>query len=158
VPVLAGAQQCRKILRRDLGPWQAFIHSTYGNPVEGEVLTEAIGSSLDHMRSIRGTLRAFLLDAVTKGHSFGESSAPMADALLMEIGPAQLARLRSLYEAATGPLSGGRSEDTLLEALRYWIFRTHHGLFGANDPGAQHVALRHAYDFLWWRGFLEAMP
>jgi hypothetical protein len=145
-------------LRPDMDPWRAFIRSTYGLAVEGEVLSAAVGASLGLMRRNRGTLRAFLLDAVLQGRSLGESSSPVADALLLEIGPAQLGHLRSFYEACTGPLSGGRSEDTLLEALRQWIFRTHHGLFGANDPGAEHVVIRHAYDFLWWRGFMERVP
>ena len=142
-------------LRRDMNPWQAFIRSTYERPVEGEVLSAAIRASLGHMRSTQGTLRAFLLDAVIQGRSLGESSLPVVNALLTEIGQDQMGHLRSFYAANSGPTSDAASEGTLLETLRLWIFRTHPGLFGANDPGAEHVAMRHAYDFLWWRGFLE---
>lgn len=145
-------------LRRDMNPWQAFIRSTYGRPVEGEVLSAAIGVSLGHMRSTQGTLRSFLLDAVIQGRSHGESSSPVVNALLTEIGQDQMGHLRSFYEANSGPTSDAASEGTLLETLRLWIFRTHPGLFGANDPGAENVALRHAYDFLWWRGFIETTP
>jgi hypothetical protein len=110
------------------------------------------------MRSTQGTLRAFLLGAVIQGRSLGESSSPAVNALLTEIGQDQMGHLRSFYEANSGPTSNAASECKLLETLRLWIFRTHPGLFGANDPGAEHVTLRHAYDFLWWRGFIETTP
>ena len=60
--------------------------------------------------------------------------------------------------ANLGPLTEAAPEGPLLEALRNWIFRSHANLFTANDPGAEHVTLRHAYDYLWWRGFLEGAP
>ena len=142
-------------LRGDMGLWQAFIRSTYERTVEGEVLSAHIGTSLARMRSTRGTLRAFLVDAVVQGQSLGQSTSSAVDALLTEIGPAQMGRLRSFYAANSGPLSGQAAEGFLLEVLRQWIFRTHASLLNPNDPGAEHVALRHAYDFLWWRGFLE---
>ena len=104
---------------------------------------------------LQGTLRAFLLDAVIQGRSLGQSSSSAVDALLSEIGPAQMGRLRSFYAANSGPLSDRASQGLLLGVLRQWIFRTHASLLNANDPGAEHLALRHAYDFLWWRGFLE---
>ena len=142
-------------LRGDMGLWQAFIRSTYEHPVEGEVLSAHIGTSLARMRSTQGTLRAFLLDAVIQGRSLGQSTSSAVDALLSEIGPAQMGRLRSFYAANSGPLSDRASQGLLLGVLRQWIFRTHASLLNANDPGAEHLALRHAYDFLWWRGFLE---
>jgi hypothetical protein len=138
-----------------MGLWQAFIRSTYERTVEGEVLSAHIGTSLARMRSTRGTLRAFLVDAVVQGQSLGQSTSSAVDALLSEIGPAQMGRLRSFYAANSGPLSDRASQGFLLEVLRQWFFRTHASLLNPNDPGAEHVALRHAYDFLWWRGFLE---
>jgi hypothetical protein len=65
-----------------------------------------------------------------------------------KIGQDQIGHLRAFSEANSRPTSDAASEGTLLETLRRWIFRTHPGLFGANDLGAEHLAIRHAYDFL----------
>ena len=151
----AGRAFVATLLRRDMDPWRAFIRSTYGGPVEGELLSAAIAGSLDRMQTQQGTLRAFLLDAVLEGRSFAQSSSPAVEALLTETGPLQIQRLRPFYAANSGPLTEAAPEGPLLEALRNWIFRSHANLFTANDPGAEHVTLRHAYDYLWWRGFLE---
>lgn len=153
----AGRALVATMLRRDLDPWRAFIRSTYGHSVEGEVLSAAFAGSLDRMRSHQGTLRAFLLDAVLQGRGFAQSASPAVEALLTEAGPDQLGRLHPFYVTNSGPLTDAAPEGPLLEALRQWIFQSHASLFGANDPGAEHVALRHAYDFLWWRGFLEGL-
>lgn len=154
----AGRAFVATLSRRDMDPWRAFIRSTYGGPVEGELLSAAVAGSLDRMRTQQGTLRAFLLDAVLEGRSFAQSSSPAVEALLTETGPEQLGRLRPFYAANSGPLTEAAPEGPLLEALRNWIFRSHANLFTANDPGAEHVTLRHAYDYLWWRGFLEGAP
>lgn len=153
----AGRALVATLLRRDLDPWRAFIRSTYGRPVEGEVLSAAVGAGLERMRRTKGTLRAFLLDAVLQGRGFAQSTSPTVEDLLTETGPDQLSRLRPFYVANSGPLTEAAQEGPLLEGLRQWIFRTHPGLFGANDPGAEHVAIRHAHDFVWWRGFLEGL-
>ena len=153
----AGRALVATLLRQDMDPWRAFIRSTYGGPVEGELLSAAVAGSLDRMRIQQGKLRAFLLDAVLEGRGFAKSTSPAVNTLLTETGPEQLGRLRSFYAANLGPLTGVAPEGPLLEALRHWIFRSHANLFAANDPGAEHVALRHAYDFLWWRGFLESV-
>lgn len=153
----AGRAFVATLLRQDMDPWRAFIRSTYGGPVEGELLSAAVAGSLDRMWIQQGTLRAFLLDAVLEGRGFAKSTSPAVNTLLTETGPEQLGRLRSFYAANFGPLTGVAPEGPLLEALRHWIFRSHANLFAANDPGAEHVALRHAYDFLWWRGFLESV-
>ena len=153
----AGRAFVATLLRQDMDPWRAFIRSTYGGPVEGELLSAAVAGSLKRMRIQQGTLRTFLLDAVLEGRSFAQSSSPAVEALLTETGSEQLGRLRPFYAANLGPLTEAAPEGPLLEALRHWIFRSHANLFTANDPGAEHVALRHAYDFLWWRGFLESI-
>ena len=80
----AGRAFVATLLRRDMDPWRAFIRSTYGGPVEGELLSAAIAGSLDCMRTQQGTLRAFLLDAVLEGRSFAQSSSPAVEALLTE--------------------------------------------------------------------------
>ena len=151
----AGRALVAILLRRDMDPWRAFIRSTYGHPVEGEVLSAAVGAGLERMRRTQGTLRVFLLDAVLQGRGFAQSSSPAVEALITETGPEQLGRLLPFYVANSGPLTETAPEGPLLEGLRQWIFRSHTNLFGMNDPGAEHVTLRHAYDFLWWRGFLE---
>ena len=144
--------------RRDIDPWRVFIRSSYGLPVEGEVLSVAVADSLDRMRSKQGTLRDFLLDAVLQGRGFAQSASPAVEAVRTETGSDQLGRLRAFYVANSGPLTEAAPEGPLLEALREWISRSHSGLFAPNDPGSEHVTLRHAYDFLWWRGFLERVP
>lgn len=144
--------------RKPEAPWQAFIRSTYGHGIEGAVLAASHAESLDRARCHQGSLRSFLIDARTCGWSFARTKSPGVDALLREIGHDAIGSLRRFYVANSGPLTSCAPPDPLLEALRQWLFRTHPGLFGANDPGAEHVALRHAYDFLWWRGFLEGTP
>ena len=144
--------------RRPETHWQAFIRSTYGEGIEGQVLAASQAQSLDRARRGQGTLRSFLVDARTSGWSFAQTASPKASALLSEIGHDAIGSLRRFYVANSGPLTSCAPDDRLLEALRQWLFRTHPGLFGSNDPGAEHLALRHAYDFLWWRGFLEGGP
>ena len=138
--------------------WQAFIRSTYGTGVEAEVLATSQATTLERLRRGQGTLRSFLVDARTSGWSVAQTASPKADALRREIGHDAIGSLRRFYVANSGPLTSCAPDDRLLETLRQWLFRTHPGLFGAGDPGAEHVALRHAYDFLWWRGFLEGGP
>ena len=118
----------------------------------------AFADSLDRMRSKQGTLRDFLVDAVLQGRGFAQSASPAVEAVRTETGSDQLGRLRAFYVANSGPLTEAAPGGPLLEALREWISRSHSGLFGPNDPGSEHVTLRHAYDFLWWRGFLERVP
>ena len=151
----AGRAMVGTATRRGDTLWQAFIRSTYGTEVEAEVLATSQATTLERVRRGQGTLRSFLVDARTCGWSFARTNSPGADALLCEIGHDAIGSLRRFYVANSGPLTSCAPDDRLLEALRQWLFRTHPGLFGANDPGAEHLALRHVYDFLWWRGFLE---
>jgi hypothetical protein len=136
--------------------WPAFIRSTYGQPIEGGVLSAAATMSLARVRETQGTLQAFLMDAVVRGRSFAKSSCRQVDALLDETGSDHLCLLRRFYVENSGPLTLAAPVGPLLTSLRLWVFRCHPNLFTANDPGAEHVTLRNAYDYLWWRGFLES--
>lgn len=142
-------------LRPEEGLWQAFIRSTYGGPAEAAVLSSCMAESLVRSLKTAATLRAFLSDARSCGRSFARGASPGVVALLEETGSDAIDNLRRFYREESGPMQSDAPEGPLLESLRRWLFRTHSGLFGANDPGAEHTAIRHAYDFLWWRGFLE---
>jgi hypothetical protein len=140
------------------GLWQAFIRSTYGGQAEAVVLSTSMANSVDRSVKTGGTLRAFLIDARRSGRCFARGTSPWMETLLVETGSEAIAALRRFYREESGAVTPDAPEGPLLESLRRWLFRTHSGLFGANDPGSEHTALRHAYDYLWWRGFLEGNP
>lgn len=134
--------------------WSEFIRSTYNGPIEGEVMSTAVTEGLTTANNHGWSLRQFLLYAVAQGQRIASAGSSPAQPLLQELGSDKVEQIRKFYDAHPAPLGSQVSDETLLAALRYWLFQAHPGLFDFNDTGGEHLVIRHAYDFLWWRGFL----
>ena len=135
--------------------WPSFIRSTYGPGMEGHAILASVTEGLRQAHAGQWTLREFLLDGLTRGRVFARGQPQDAARMAEELGPGSIDRLCTFFSQNSGAIHTQASSGTLLNAMRHWILQTHGGLFAPNDPSAEHLALRHAYDFLWWRGFLE---
>jgi hypothetical protein len=135
--------------------WPYFIRSTYGPWIEGNAIMAAITESLLQARAAQWTLREFLLDGVTNGRGFAQGQPTDAVQMVEQLGTEAIDRLCRFFSQNSGAINTRASSGILVKALQHWILKTHGNLLTPNDPAAENLALRHAYDFLWWRGFLE---
>lgn len=139
-------------------PWEAFVRSTYPDGCcEGRAISQCTRRSLDLAKSHRWRLGDYLLHAHDSGRVFGQRHRPETEKLLRGLGEEKIVALKRLFTATTGLLDQSPTPEVLLLALKNWLLETHPDLFEPRDTGAENVVLRHAYDFLWWRGLLEAL-
>lgn len=135
--------------------WPYFIHSTYGPGIEGNSIMASITESLLQAHAAQWTLREFLLDGVTRGRGFAQDQPKDAVQMVEQLGTEAIDRLCRFFSQNSGAINTRASSATLENALKHWILNTHGNLLTPNDPAAEQLTLRHAYDFLWWRVFLE---
>jgi hypothetical protein len=146
----------RFLLQPDTTLWLQFVRSTYLDEYpEGRAIAECTRRSLDKARTHRWRLREFLLDALQAGREFAQSHPYEAERVIDVLPSETRTALTRLYTATTGPLDQTPKPELLLLSLKNWLLETHADLFDPRDTGAENLVLRHAYDFLWWRGLLS---
>ena len=139
-------------------PWQALVKWTYppGCP-EGAAIAESSVRSLDRARHSVGRLREFLLDAVREGFFLASTDLERAKTISLVPGPGKLRELACMFEGHAGSLRHPADPDQLLHRVACWLHGAHPELMVSTEFADAVLVLRHAYDYLWWRGLLEGL-
>ncbi len=146
------------IQRPSINPWFDFVVSTYRrHSVEGLAIGVSFEVSLELARRECASLGQFLASASDQGFGFARQDREAAMAVAACHGVAARDAVARMYaNDGVDPEDPCLPEVLLSAAVRY-VHRSHGLLVSSRLPGCAAVVIRHAYDYLWWHGFLGGL-
>ncbi len=146
------------IRRPSSNPWYDFVVSTYDKRTSEAIAVGAsFEASLDRARRDRSTLGQFLLSGCAVGLCLEVENADTARAVLACTEASARQAVARMYAEDGVDTRDGCSPEALLAASVRYVHRSHGLLLSSQLTGCAAVVVRHAYDYLWWHGFLRGI-
>ena len=138
--------------------WTTFLLCSHpADGLEGVALATGLQGLRLRARRRGDTLRRFLLDVVQNGREQAADDPSLAGEILAGRDASDVEILRRHHVATSGPLGCRARSDRLFRGMRRHLEARIPDMPMPDDVTSGMMLLRHAGEYLWWRGFLEGL-
>jgi hypothetical protein len=123
--------------------------------VERKEIMLAVEQSLATARKQNWSVARFVQDGIRRGAGLAMFQPVRTVELLKEIGDARVEEIAATFEKYLHCSLVISTDVQSWDALQDWLPAAHKDIIGVPTEGAALLLLRHAYDFMFWLGFLR---